>query len=67
MREFTYNVEWIGDYYNAATTVIIPTDDADAAIAAAERQMLAQYGWDMGRTATISVNAELVNVVTSRA
>lgn len=62
MSEYTYNVEWIGDYYNAATTVTIPTDDSDVAIETAERQMMERYGWDMGGTATVGVSAELVDV-----
>ena len=59
MRHYTYNVEWVGDHYNAATTVIIPTGDSDAAIEAAEAQMMEQYGWDMADTATIETRAEL--------
>lgn len=59
MKKYTYNVEWIGDLYNAATTVIITEPDTDTAIDEAERQMQEHYGYDFGDTATVSVSAEL--------
>jgi hypothetical protein len=62
MSDYTYNVEWIGDYYNAATSVTIPIADEGTAIIKATRQMLDYYGWDMCDTATVGVSAELVNV-----
>ena len=51
-EQHSYNVEWVGDYFVLCTTVIIPSEDEDAAIEAAELQIIEQYGWDVGDKAS---------------
>lgn len=58
-EQHRYNVEWVGDYFVLCTTVIIPSEDEDAAIEAAELQIIEQYGWDVGdKASAVSVEWE---------
>ena len=58
-EQHSYNVEWVGDYFVLCTTVIIPSEDEDAAIEAAELQIIEQYGWDVGdKASAVSVEWE---------